>query len=136
MVAAIFDLEPTLDESDYALAFQTVASAKRSLIIVQTDLLDSAAARPLLEATRILSRRHAVVVASILDDDLQQQVETPAANLAEAYRTVAALTVLEERAEVARQLRGTGVEVVEAPLRLLSSACVGAYLRARSRARL
>lgn len=136
VVAAIFDLEPTLDESDYALAFQTVASAKRSLIIVQTDLLDSAAARPLLEATRILCRRHAVVVASILDDDLQQQVETPAANLAEAYRTVAALTVLEARAEVARQLRGTGVEVVEAPLRLLSSACVGAYLRARSRARL
>jgi uncharacterized protein (DUF58 family) len=136
VVSAIFDLEPSLEEADYGLAFQTVASAKRSLLILQTDFLDSAAARPLIEATRILSRRHAVVVASILDDDLQQQVETEATSVAEAYRTAAALTVLEDRALVVRDLRSSGVEVVEAPLASLSSRCVGAYLRARARARL
>ena len=136
VLAAIFDLEPTPDDSDYALAFQTVASSKRALIVVFTDLLDSAAARPLIEATPILARRHAVVVATVEDDDLLGEIATPAADLPSAYRTVAALLVLEERLLVTRQLRGAGVEVVEAPLAALSARSVGAYLRARNRARL
>ena len=49
-------------DSDYELAFARVGGAKRALVIVFTDLLDDAAARPLLDAVPVLTRRHAVVV--------------------------------------------------------------------------
>jgi uncharacterized protein (DUF58 family) len=44
--------------------------------------------------------------------------------------------VLDARARVAAQLRRAGADVVEARPDLLPSACVGAYLRAKARARL
>lgn len=135
VVAAVFDLEPINQESDYALAFQIIAGAKRSLIFIFTDIVEEAAARPLMEAMSILGRHHAVVVASVLDDDLREQVVTPAVTVAEVYRTAAALTVLDDRARVVTLLRHAGAEVVEAPWGSLSAGCVGAYLRARSRAR-
>ena len=74
VVGAVFDLEPTNQESDYALAFQVVASAKRSLVFIFTDIVEEAAARPLTEAMSVLGRHHAVVVASVIDDDLHGQV--------------------------------------------------------------
>ena len=135
VVGAVFDLEPTNQESDYALAFQVVASAKRSLVFIFTDIVEEAAARPLTEAMSVLGRHHAVVVASVIDDDLHGQVNTPAESVADVYRTAAALTVLEDRARVVTLLSHVGAEVVEAPLNSLSARCVGAYLRARSRAR-
>lgn len=136
VVGAVFDLEPTNQESDYALAFQVVASAKRSLVFIFTDIVEEAAARPLTEAMSVLGRHHAVVVASVIDDDLHGQVNTPAESVADVYRTAAALTVLEDRARVVTLLTHAGAEVVEAPWSTLSARCVGAYLRARSRARL
>jgi uncharacterized protein (DUF58 family) len=135
VVTAIFDLEPTNQESDYALAFQTVAAAKRSLIFIFTDLIEEAAAQPLMDAMSVLSRHHAVVVASVVDDELQAQITTPAETVADVYRTAAALTVLEDRSRVVTSLRRAGAEVVESPLASLSAHCVGAYLRARARAR-
>ncbi len=36
--------------SDYEMAFRTVGRAKRSLVVVFTDLFEEAAAQPLLEA--------------------------------------------------------------------------------------
>ena len=136
VVGAVFDLEPTNQESDYALAFQVVAGAKRSLVFIFTDIVEEAAARPLTEAMGVLGRHHAVVIASVIDDGLHGQVTTPAETVADVYRTAAALTVLEDRARVVTLLRHAGAEVVEAPLSSLSTRCVGAYLRARSRARL
>jgi hypothetical protein len=44
--------------------------------------------------------------------------------------------VLDVRARVAAQLRRQGADVLEASPDLLPSACVGAYLRAKARARL
>ncbi len=136
VVRAVFDLEPSPIEADYELAFRAVGSAKRAFVLVLTDLLEESAARPLVEAMGILARRHAVVVAGVTDDDLVQAVAVPPADRAGAYRAVVALDVLEARFRVATLLRHAGAEVVEAPLEQLSGACVAAYLRAKSRARL
>jgi hypothetical protein len=46
-----------------------------------------------------------------------------------------ALDVLGARTRVAHMLRRAGAQVVEAPAAQLSAACVGAYLRAKSRGR-
>lgn len=136
VVDALFDLEPTSVESDYELAFHTVGGAKRSLVLVLTDLLEESAARPLVDAVPVLARRHVVVVASVTDPDLAALVRTPPSSRADAYAASVAVDVLEARAAVADRLRSAGAEVVEAPPAGLAQACVGAYLRMKAMARL
>jgi uncharacterized protein (DUF58 family) len=106
-------------------------------VLVLTDLLEEAAAQPLLDAMPVLARRHAVVVASVADPDLEHAVRTPPTQPADVYTAAVALDVLDARARVAAQLRRGGAQaVVEAPPDRLAAACVGAYLRAKARARL
>ena len=136
VVRAIFDVEPTMVDSDYELAFRAVGSGKRAFVLVLTDLLEEAAAQPLLDAMPVLARRHAVVVAGVTDPDLEQMVQTPPRAPADVYAAAVALDVLDARARVAARLRRAGADVVEARPDLLPSACVGAYLRAKARARM
>jgi uncharacterized protein (DUF58 family) len=136
VVRAIFDVEPTVVDSDYELAFRAVGSGKRAFVLVLTDLLEEAAAQPLLDAMPVLARRHAVVVAGVTDPDLEQMVHVPPRASADVYGAAVALDVLDARARVAAQLRRAGADVVEARPDLLPTACVGAYLSAKARARL
>ena len=135
-VRALFDLEPRLVDADYELAFRTVAGAKRAFVLVLTDLLEETAARPLVEAMPVLARRHAVVVASIADPDVEDAVARRPAAPFDVYRTSAALEIMERRERAATMLRGAGVGVLEAPPHRLAAACVRAYLTAKARARL
>ncbi|HWI74207.1 MAG TPA: DUF58 domain-containing protein, partial [Baekduia sp.] len=72
VVRATFDLEPSDRDADYELAFRTVGGGKRALVVVLTDLLDEAAARALVDAVPVLTRRHAVLVASARDPDVEE----------------------------------------------------------------
>lgn len=135
-VRALFDLEPSATDSDYDLAFRRVAGRKRSLVLLFTDILEEAAARPLVEAVPALGRRHVVVVASAADPDLERALSTPPRDVRDALEQVVALEVLEGRGRVRRSLAGTGVEVIEEQPGRLGTACVRAYLSAKSRARL
>jgi uncharacterized protein (DUF58 family) len=136
VVRAVFDVEPTMVDSDYELGFRAVGSGKRAFVLVLTDLLEEAAAQPLLDAMPVLARRHAVVVAGVADPDLERMVHTPPRAPADVYAAAVAIDVLDARARVAAQLRRAGADVVEARPDLLPNACVGAYLRAKERARL
>src|SRR5207302_1285746 len=71
------DVEPSDVDSDHDLAFRSVGGAKRALVLVYTDLVDEAAARSLVDAVPVLARRHAVIVASVRDPDLDAAVRTP-----------------------------------------------------------
>jgi uncharacterized protein (DUF58 family) len=136
VIQAILDIEPRVVDSDYDLAFRSVGSSKRGLVIVFTDLVDEAAARSLLAAVPVLARRHAVVVASVTDPDLHHAMVRDPATTRDVYGTAIARDVLDARTRVAARLRGTGAVVLEAPAAQLGEACVGAYLRLKARARL
>lgn len=136
VVRALFDLEPTGVDSDYELAFRSVSGGKRSLMFVFTDLLEEAAARPLVEAVPVIARRHVVMIATPADPDLDELMSREPTSERDVYGMSVALDVLNGRRRVATQLRHAGAEVIEAEPSRLGSACVAAYLRAKSRARL
>jgi uncharacterized protein (DUF58 family) len=136
IVRALFDLEPSHADSDYELAFRAVSQAKRSFVVVFTDLLDEGAARTLLDSVPLLAAHHAVVVASASDTDLDRLVDDPPRDVGDVYAAAAALDVLEARARVVAGLRRAGADTVEAPPGRLGPACVQSYLRAKNRARL
>jgi uncharacterized protein (DUF58 family) len=105
-------------------------------VVIFTDLVDLAAARPLAAAIPVLARKHAVAVASVTDPDLMNGLTVPAGNRAELMRSAAAIQLIEAKESVTALIRHRGVEVVEAPIHELSPRCVAAYLRAKARARL
>src|SRR5437879_9848418 len=78
VVEALFDLETVPVDSDYDAAFRALP-VKRACVLLFTDLLEPSAARPLLDAVPWLARRHAVIVASSRDPDLDALVSTPPA---------------------------------------------------------
>jgi uncharacterized protein (DUF58 family) len=136
VVHAIFDLEPTTEEADYDIAFRIVERMKRALVIVFTDLLETSAARPMLEAMPVLARRHSVIVAGSTDADLVTAIATPPTGMDDVYRAAVAVDALDARETVARTLERTGASVIEADVGRLPAACVRAYLEAKARARI
>ena len=98
VVRTILDVEPTLVDSDHDLAFRAVGGVKRALVVVLTDLVDEAAARSLLDAVPVLARRHAVVVASVRDPDLDAPLTQTPQTPRDVYAGAVALDVLDGRA--------------------------------------
>jgi uncharacterized protein (DUF58 family) len=135
VVTTVFDLEPRAEESDYELAFARIRGVKRAFVLVLTDLLEEAAAQPLVEALPVVARRHAVAVAGAADPDLDAAIRSQPHVPGDVYRTAVALDVLAARARAAARLRRAGAIVVEAPPSVLAGACVRAYLRAKWTAR-
>jgi uncharacterized protein (DUF58 family) len=158
VVKALFDLQPTLEDSDFERAFLRVGGSRRGLVLVFTDLVDEQAARSLVRAAPMLARRHAMVVAGVRDPALDGLLETGAGaparvgakhpvpsdlddgaageRRAELSGAVAAASVLEARAATVALLTRAGADVVLAPPDSLPERCVQAYLRAKARARL
>jgi len=136
LVRAVFDLQPAPVDSDYELAFRTVASSKRALVIVFTDLIEEVAARSLVMAVPVLARRHEVVVAGVVDPDLDAALGTRPEHELDVYRAAAALDMLAARERAAARVRGAGAQVLETAPGALARACVGAYLKAKARARI
>ena len=135
VVRAMFDLQPRPVDADYELAFRRVEGSKRAFVLVLCDLLEEAAARPLVEAMPVLTRRHAVVVASPADPQLEALATAEPAGAGDLARAAVALDVRAARTRAAALVRAAGATVVEAPADRLARACVSAYLRAKSRAR-
>jgi uncharacterized protein (DUF58 family) len=135
VVTSLFDLEPLAEESDYELAFSRIKGVKRAFVLVLTDLLEEAAARPLVDALPVVARRHATCVAGAMDPDLDAAIREQPHNAIDVYRTAVALDVLSARANAASRLRHAGASVVEALPTTLAAACVTAYLRAKWAAR-
>jgi len=136
IVRALFDLESRLRDSDYELAFRRVAGGRRSLVLILCDLFDDDAARALIEAVPVLARRHAVLVASVLDPDLETLVRTAPVDTRDVLTAAAAVDLLAARARAAQHLRRTGAQVVQALPERFPVACVQAYLTAKARLRL
>ena len=136
LVRAVYDLQPAPVDADYELAFRSVAGSKRALVIVFTDLVEEVAARSLVVAVPVLARRHEVVVAGVVDPDLDALLRVPPAGELDVYRAAAALDVLAARERAAARVRAAGARVIETAPAELGRACVRAYLSAKKRARL
>lgn len=136
VLAAVHDLEPLAVDSDFGTAFRQVAGAKRSFVLVLTDLLDEAAGEPLAAAVPVLARRHSPAVASVEDEAVSAAVRRPATTTPEAVATAVAVEILAAHDRLVARLRHAGAEVIVAPVTGLSARCVAAYLRAKRAARL
>jgi uncharacterized protein (DUF58 family) len=136
IVSAFYDLQPRLLDSDYEHAFRSVAGGKRTLVFVFTDLFDEAAARALVDAVPVLARRHAVLVATVTDPDIEEFVTRAPQEPRDVYGAAAALDLLDSRSLASTRLKRAGAKVVEASPEAFATACVRAYLAAKASLRI
>ncbi len=135
---AMYALEPELSESDYQGAFIHLLnrSRRRSLVVVFTELADEALNETLLPALPLLMRKHLVVIASVIDPDLQRWATSIPEDTTAAYRKAAAVTALDNRQRVAADLRRRGAVVIDAAPGKMAAHLADAYLAVKATGRL
>lgn len=133
VIRSVFDLSATRTDTDFERAVQRVASRRRALIVLFTDLLDEASAQLIAESVAVIGRRHMVVVATCADPELDAVVRTAPTSTDDVHAAAVALDVLAVRARAAELVRSAGATVLEAGPGSLGLACVRAYLNTKSR---
>lgn len=132
---ALYRVEASLEESNYGAAIDQAFArgARRSLVIVLTDLLDQDAANALVARTRRLVPRHLPMIVSLQDADVHRVATALPETKDEAYARVVAARVERDGAATAARLRETGAHVVRGSPAVFASAGVHAYLDIKQR---
>lgn len=132
---AMHQLEPELAESGYRDAFRETLARfrRRALLVVVTELAAEAVQETLLPALPLVTREHAVVVASVRDPAVAALCAGPVHRAGDAYRAAAAIAVHAERERAAARLRGAGAVVVDALPGQLPGDLVDVYLDVKAR---
>lgn len=135
LVAATFELQPRLVESDYAGAFAYLAARqrKRSLLVLFTDVLSRDASRTVVEECVRTVRRHVPLTVTLRDATIDALASAAPANAAAAYRQAAAEELLLEREQALAVMRRAGIQTVDVAPRALGPAVVERYLEIKSR---
>jgi uncharacterized protein (DUF58 family) len=135
LAQAVYDLQPRLEEPDYELTFGELRRryAKRSLIVLFTDMFDPVTSANVLAGLGILTPPHLVVCVLMNDAALSAALEEEPRDEARAYRASVALTLLEERNRAIALLRARGIIVIDVPAARLTLALLDAYLDVKGR---
>jgi uncharacterized protein (DUF58 family) len=134
VVEAMADLEPVIAEADWGrLASAVVGLGRQPALVVLLTALDATPVEQgLLPALPALTARHRVVLASVLDPELERMAAA-GGDPASVYAAAAAEQVLAERARTAELLGALGVDVVDASADRLPVALTDHYLMLKSR---
>lgn len=132
---AMHRLEPELAESGYRDAFRATLARfrRRALLVIITELAAEAVQETLLPALPLVTREHAVVVASVQDPAVAGMHDRHPRSPSDAYAAAAAATVLQERERAAARLRAAGALVVDAPPDQLAARLADVYLDVKAR---
>ncbi len=129
LLNTVYDLESGTRASDYLAAAQQLATrlAKRALVVVVSNLRDEDHMELLL-ASRLLGRRHRVLVASMKERALSAALETRVRDLDSALTIAATHQYLLARRRAHEHLHRSGVLALDAEPHQLAVALVNGYL--------
>lgn len=128
-----YDLQPTLQVSDFERAAQQLLlrERKRALVVLMTNLRDEDD-QGLLAATRLLGKRHLVLVASMRESALDRAQEAAADTPHAAARLAAAVGYARRRDATLRRLRAEGVLCLDVAPEELAIETVNRYLAVKA----
>jgi len=135
---AMFDLRPSLHESDYRGAFMHTLARfrRRTMLVLYTDLVEHAVGESLLPALPLIAGQHVLVIAAVQDPDVVRWANEEPADSVDAYRQAAALATLADRQRAVSRLRALGATVVDAPPSQLATRLADTYLGIKATGRL
>ena len=123
-------------EPDYtaAVAYVGAKQAKRSLILIFSDLTGTLHAATLAAELAHLRRRHLVLLVTLRDPTVQQLADQPVQDSAALYARTVAGRLLTERQVVIEQLQRQGIHTLDVSADELSLAVIDRYLELKTRA--
>ncbi|WP_317929431.1 DUF58 domain-containing protein [Halioxenophilus sp. WMMB6] len=133
----LFDLQSTLENSDFlqvAEKFQA-RHRRRSLVIIVSNIREEDS-EDLIKATRLLSKSHVVMVASLREHLLDETLNRPATNFSDSLAYAATHQFMAERQQVLHKLVNAGVVVVDSLPEQLHIRLVNEYFRLKRSHRL
>lgn len=137
MVDAMAPVDPELIEPDWGALPGLVRSvtSQRALVVIATSIESPGASRGLLAILPQLTRRHTVVVSSVVDPDVLA-ASRDRSRRDEVYLAAAAERALLDQSRVAAAIRQLGGEVVTAPPADLPPALADKYIALKAAGRL
>ncbi|MEQ1506957.1 MAG: DUF58 domain-containing protein [Myxococcota bacterium] len=135
LIRATYDLEPTLHEPDYALAFRHLTQhvKRRSLVVVLTAVVDEVNGDLAQALIRALGSRHLAVSTWIRDVDVDALVTGAAADDRARYVRAAAAEFVGWREAALASLRQRGALVLDVPPSGLTTGLLHRYLEIKAR---
>lgn len=132
---ALRRLEVTTTESDPRTAFEFIRAraARRALVVLFTDLVDTDASRGLVSAVSRLAGNNLVLCCVLADPRLAELARDAPTTTASAYERTIAQTVIEDRARVLAVLRQRGIHTIDVPSDRLTVAVIQRYLELKKR---
>lgn len=135
LIRSTYDLFPSLEEPDYAMAFRylTQRVRRRSLVVLLTAVIDDVNAQLATQLIQGLSSRHLPVSVWIRDVDLDLQLHRPTEGPMDPYVRAAAAELQGRRDRALQRLRQRGALVVDATPAQLTSRLLHHYLEIKAR---
>jgi uncharacterized protein (DUF58 family) len=138
IIQASYDLHPALVEPDYAAAFEQLARRcrKRTLVILFTQVVDDVSAAEMARLVRGLLPRHLPLCVLLRDVDVDRIAEPagpPAPNELDVYLRGAAAELIAWREKLLRDLKASGVLVLDVAPGELTPALIRRYLEIKAR---
>ncbi len=132
---ATAELEYRQDETNFTLGLAELLTRlnRRSLVILQTEFVDTITAELMVENLARVAGRHLVILVTMQDPDLRATVDRAPDSLGALARSVIAGDLLRERMIVLERLRRLGVHCLHAPIERIGTDLVNRYLSIRRR---
>ena len=115
MVESLYDLQPNYRESDFGQVFATLQArqSKRALVVVISDVVDTATSPRFRESLAALARRHVMLFAALQTPLLEAIMQSPVRNFVGAARKAVVFRNLRERERALHAVRRCGVHVLD-----------------------
>jgi uncharacterized protein (DUF58 family) len=135
IVESVYDLETQWHESDFTpmLAALRSRQAKRTFLIVISDLSDAETSQRLCASLQQLQRQHLVLFAALKTPLLGQIVGEPIEMPRDAARKAVAFRLLRDRGRALHALRHGGVHVLDVEPQQLTLPLVNQFVELRQR---
>jgi uncharacterized protein (DUF58 family) len=135
LLAQLYAVESQPVEPDYtaAVAYVATKQAKRSLVLLFSDLTGALYTQTLAAQLAHLQRRHLVLLVTLRDPTVQALARQEVDDSAALYRRTVAERLLEERQMTLEQLQRQGVLTLDVPADELSIAVINRYLELKAK---
>jgi len=129
------ELDYSQDETNFTLGLSALAGRldRRSLVILQTEFVDTITAELMLENVERLAGRHLVIFVCLQDPELEVTVDGEPRSLNSLARSVIADEFLRERRVVMERLRRLGVHCLDVRADQVGPALINRYLEIKRR---
>jgi uncharacterized protein (DUF58 family) len=131
IIRASLEVKSSHNETAFTPAFVAMGHAlsRRALVVIATDFDNEAQGWELQRNIAAVRKRHAVVVCSVRDPVYHETVEAEVKDSDDAYRQLAALTLLEERSDILHRIQQGGVHTIDAEPEEIAAPLLNLYGR-------